>query len=185
VCWNCSARDEVVRSIPLPALLDQSPHKSNHARCRRAVEFSVDILSSTARLACSKQATSIHRLYSQCFQGDQLELSPQALAQRTVGNRNRGHAQSGGCSASAQTSPLASIPYVRLSPLQTKNSQMEVFHGALLRLLCSDRFKYEIPLNMYCFCKHCLCVFVYQSHVHNETTRQSWLSISPPRTWLN
>ena len=84
-----------------------------------------------------------------------------------------------------QLRPRHWLQYVRLSPLQTKNSQMEVFHGALLRLLCSDRFKYEIPLNMYCFCKHCLCVFVYQSHVHNETTKQSWLSISPPKTWLN
>jgi hypothetical protein len=63
-----------------------------------------------------------------------------------------------------QLRPRHWLHYVRLSPLQTKNSQMEVLHESLLGLLCSDRFRYEIPLNVYCFCTNYTSKIEHQSH---------------------
>jgi hypothetical protein len=162
VCSSCSARDEVVRSILLLALLDQSPLKSNHARCCRAVEFSVDTLSSTARLISSKQATfstalarsASRAIYNCCrhkhWYNARLETAIVAMHIRV----NVQH----------QLRPRHWLHYVRLSPLQTKNSQMEVLHESLLGLLCSDRFRYEIPLNVYCFCTNYTSKIEHQSH---------------------
>lgn len=135
----------------------------------------MDSLSSTARLICSKQATFIHRLDSKCFQDGLQELSPQALAQRTVGNAIVAmHIR---VCVEYPLRPLATGFIMFASPLQHQNL---VSYKALLGLLCSDKFRYEIPLNMYCFCTECSYTMAYLLHAylgrqsiarHNETTR--------------